>query len=564
MAYDLLIKNGLIVDGTGAAPFQGDVGITAGKIAGVGRLSGDAARTIDATGMVVSPGFIDNHCHFDGQVTFDPLCTFSCYNGVTTVVNGNCSLTLAPVRPGDETNLAQMLAKVEAIPYDVLINGVTWGWETFGEYLDSVDTNLGINVGALVGHSAVRRYVMGDASQEREANGDEIEAMQSAIREAMEAGAIGVSFDRNPRHVDMNGKLLPGNVASDEEILSLASVLKELGTGTIQVGDPTYKELDDRFCSRVSEASGGPVAYLSIVQSELAPDLWKQHLEHRVKNNSAQVHAYPLINPRPGLRHFQMDSAEFFNFMPTWKSIMMGPSSERLERFADKRLRKTLNDEVLGGTMSIALGFSGRWDLMLVTRPVLDKNTGLAGKSIAEIATEQGKEPIDAFLDLTVEEGLKTWFARNEQNNDDEAMAEILNSDETLIGLSDAGAHVVREGGYGIYVHFLSHWVRDKQVMPLEEGIRQITSRQADFFSLADRGRLQEGLAADVVVFDLAALALEPFEEAYDLPGGSMRLKQVASGIPYTIVNGEVLIENGQHTGALPGRVLRGSAYAGA
>jgi N-acyl-D-amino-acid deacylase len=224
-------------------------------------------------------------------------------------------------------------------------------------------------------------------------------------------------------------------------------------------------------------------------------------------------------------------------------------------------LRKTLNDEVLGGTMSIALGFSGRWDLMLVAKPVLDKNTGLAGKSITEIAEEQGKDPIDAFLDLTVEEGLKTWFARNEQNNDDDAMSEILNSNETLIGLSDAGAHVVREAGYGIYVHFLSHWVRDKKVMPLEEGIRRITSHQADFFSMEDRGRLREGLAADVVVFNLDELALDPAEETKDLPGGSMRLKQVASGIAYTIVNGEVLIEGGEHTGALPGRVLRGAAY---
>ena len=391
-----------------------------------------------------------------------------------------------------------------------------------------------------------------------------MEAMQAAIRDAMQAGAIGISFDRNPRHVDMNGKLLPGNVSSDDEILTLASVLKDLGTGAIEVGDPMYKELDDRFCSRVSEASGRPVAYLSIVQSELAPDLWRQHLEHRAANNVGGVRAYPLINPRPGLRYFQMDSAEFFNFMPTWRSIMTSPSTERLERFADKALRKTLSDEVLGGTMAVALGFSGRWDLMVIAKPALEKNAYLAGKSIAEMAEEQGKEPVDAFLDLTVEEGLKTWFARNEQNNDDDAMAEILSSDHTMIGLSDAGAHVVREGGYGIYVHFLSHWVRDKKVMALEEGIRRITSHQADFFGLADRGRLQQGLAADVVVFDLANLALDPTEETHDLPGGSMRLKQVASGIPYTIVNGEVLIENGEHTGALPGRVLRGSAYTGA
>ena len=558
MAYDLLIKNGRVVDGTGKPGFQADVGIADGKIIKIGKLDGDAKRTIDATGHVVAPGFIDNHCHFDGQVTFDALCTFSCYNGVTTVINGNCSLTLAPLRPGDEHHISQMLAKVEAIPLDVLENGVKWGWETFGEYLDVVDKQLGINVGALVGHSAIRRYVMGDASQERQATGEELESMQTVLRESMESGALGVSFDRNPRHVDIYGKLLPANVSSDEEILSLASELKRMGRGTIELGDPTHLELKTGFVGDVADASGGNVLYTSITQSTLEPELWKQHLEHAADNHRRGRAAFPLINPRPGLRFFQMDSAEFFNFMPTWKSIMNASPEERIERFSDVETRKALVQEIGESTMTTALGFSGRWDQVIVIKPVLEQNVELTGMSITEIAEEDGKEPIDTFLDLAVEEKMKTWFARNQQNNDDEAMAEILNSPDTVIGLSDAGAHVVREGGYGLNVHFLSHWVRDKQIMSLEEGIRQVTSAQADMFGLAERGRLEPGLAADVVVFDLGELGLDEAEEAYDLPGDSMRLKQVAHGIPYTIVNGEVLIENGEHTGAFPGRVLRG------
>ena len=558
MAFDLLIKGGLVVDGTGAAPRAADVGVADGRVAAVGRLDGPAARTINADGCVVTPGFIDHHTHYDGQVTFDPLCTFSCYNGVTTVVSGNCSLTLAPVREGDETALAGMLAKVEAIPYDVLMGGVPWGWRSLGDYLDSLEGRLGINYGVMVGHSAARRWVMGDASQEREATGEEVEAVRMAVRQALEEGALGVSFDRNPRHAGMDGRLLPANVASLEELYAVAGALRELGTGVIQIGDPMNLELSEGVCERLSEESGRPVTYLSITQSALRPDQWREHLAHVAEVNgrgTARIH--PQINPRPGLRYFQMDSAEFFNFMPTWKRIMNGSSADRLAAFADASLRPQLAQEVAEHGDVTALGFSGRWDHVVIVKPALEKNKALAGTTAAELGARRGQSPMDAFLDLTVEEGLKTWFARNQQNNDDEAMAAILNDAHTLIGLSDSGAHVVREGGYGYAVHFLSHWVRDKGIMPLEEGVRRLTSLPADIFGAPGRGRLTPGSKADVLVLDYERLGLDPSEEAYDLPGGAMRLKQVAHGIPWTIVNGETLLEDGAHTGALPGQVAR-------
>ena len=558
MAFDLLIKGGLVVDGTGAKPRAADVGVADGRVAAVGKLDGQAKRTIDADGCVVTPGFIDHHTHYDGQVTFDPLCTFSCYNGVTTVVSGNCSLTLAPVREGDETALAGMLAKVEAIPYDVLMGGVPWGWRTFGDYLDSLEGRLGINYGAMVGHSAVRRWVMGDDSQEREATGAETESIRIAVREALEDGALGVSFDRNPRHVGMDGRLLPANVASLEELYAATGALRELGTGVIQVGDPMNLELSEGLCERLSEESGRPVTYLSITQSMLRPDQWREHLAHIAEVNgrgTARIH--PQINPRPGLRYFQMDSAEFFNFMPTWKRIMNAGREERLAAFADASLRPRLAEEVAAHSDATALGFSGRWDHVVIVKPALERNAALAGTTAAELGERRGLPPMDAFLDLTVEEGLKTWFARNQQNNDDEAMAAILNDAHTLIGLSDSGAHVVREGGYGYAVHFLSSWVRDKGIMPLEEGVRRLTSLPADVFGVPGRGRLTLGNKADVLVLDYDRLGLDPSEEAYDLPGGAMRLKQTAHGIRCTIVNGETLLEDGAHTGALPGRTAR-------
>ncbi len=565
MAYDLLIKGGLLVDGAGTPPRRADLGIAGGRIADIGDLDGPAKRVIDATGLVVAPGFIDHHTHYDGQVTFDPLCTFSCYNGVTTVVSGNCSLTLAPVRPGDETALAGMLAKVEAIPYDVLINGVTWGWTTFGDYLESLDNRLGINFGAMLGHSAARRWVMGDDAHEREATGEEIEAIRGVVRESLEVGALGVSFDRNPRHVGLDGRPLPANAAGIDELYAIAGTLKELDAGVIQVGDPLGQELSDEICTKISECAGRPVTYLSIVQSTLKPDEWRAHLAHLddvASRGTAQIH--PQINPRPGLRFFQMDSAEFFNLMPTWKGIMNSPLDERIAAFSDRAVRAELAREVAENRNTTALGFSGRWDHVVVVKPVLEENKPLTGRTIADIAAERGEDPLDAFLDLAIEERCKTWLARNQQNNDDEAMSAILNDEHTLIGLSDSGAHVVREGGYGYAVHFLSHWVRDKGIMPIEEGVRRLTSVPADIFGIPERGRLAPGARADVVVLDYDNLGLYDSEEAYDLPGGSMRLKQVAHGIPYTIVNGEVLIENGEHTGALPGHVVRNRYYEAA
>ena len=560
MAFDLLIKGGLVVDGTGAAPRIADVGVADGRVAAVGRLDAPAARTIDAGGCVVAPGFIDHHTHYDGQVTFDPLCTFSCYNGVTTVVSGNCSLTLAPAREGDKAALAGMLAKVEAIPYDVLMNGVPWGWRSFGDYLNSLEGRLGINYGAMAGHSAIRRWVMGDESQEREAAGAEIEAVRSALRTALEEGALGVSFDRNPRHVGMDGRPLPANAASIEELYAAAGALRELGTGVIQVGDPMNLELSEGICERLSQESGRPVTYLSITQSALRPDQWREHLAHIAEVNgrgAARIH--PQISPRPGLRYFQMDSAEFFNFMPTWKRIMNSPGEERIAAFADASLRPRLAEEVAAHSDVTALGFSGRWDHVVIVKPALERNKALAGITAAELGAQRGQSPLDAFLDLAVEEQLKTWCARNQQNNDDEAMAEILNDPHTLIGLSDAGAHVVREGGYGYAVHFLSDWVRDKGIMQLEEGVRRLTSLPADVFGVPGRGRLTPGSKADVLVLDYERLGLDPSEEAYDLPGGAMRLKQTARGIAHTIVNGEPLMEDGAHTGALPGQVVRNS-----
>jgi N-acyl-D-amino-acid deacylase len=560
MAYDLLIKNGRIIDGSGMPSFYGDVGVKDGRIVEIGKLSGPATKTIDAGGLVVSPGFIDNHCHFDAQVSWDPLCTFSPYHGVTTVVFGNCSLSLAPVRPGDEEILLQMLSRVEAIPLDILKANAKWGWNTTAEYLQALDGNLGVNVGSLMGHSAIRRYVMGEPSQERVvATADEIEAMKQVVRDGLTAGALGISYGRNPRHFDERGKPVPAAIAPVEELYELASVLGEMGTGVIQSGSSELLELEEGYCSKLSEISGRPVVYNQIVHRYSAPDRWKDHIAHLERMGKKGLRAHPVINPRSTKVRFTMKNAQLFDGLPTWRPIMAAPHEEKIAAFRDPEVRKQMHIEGIQGVGISDENWSRRWDKMMVAETALEKNSGFIGKSVEEIAHEQGKDILDALLDLVLEEDLETAFDITQVGGDVEAMAEMLRNPYTVIGLSDSGAHLVFNANYGYCTLFLSLWVRERGIMSLEEAVRKLTFMQASLLGMSDRGLLRPGFAADIVIFDPDTVAPLPQELVSDLPGGASRIQELATGIQCTVVNGEVLIENGKHTGALPGQVIRNS-----
>ena len=561
--YDLLIRDGLVVDGSGMPAFHADVGIERGKVTEIGRLGGPAKRTIDADGRAVAPGFIDNHCHFDAQVTWDPLCTFSPNHGVTTVIFGNCSLGLAPARPDDHEALAMMLSRVEAIPMESLEAGVPWGWATFPEYLDVLDRRLGVNAGVLMGHSAVRRYVMGEDAYDREAaTGPELEAMKAIVREGVTEGALGLSFDRNTGHLDLLGRRIPGIVAPVEEIYELASALRGLSSGVLQCGSAYPLEIRDGFATRMSEASGRPVVYNQLVYNATTPDAWRAHLdlvEQRVREGRR---VYPVVNPRPQSTRFTMRNAQVFDRLPTWQAVMTGSDEQKLAAFRDPSMRLRLHAEAVEGENIPVTALPIRWEGIFVAKPALDKNAGLAGKSVAQVAHEQDKDVLDAFLDLVVEETLATSFRNSQAGGDNEAMAAMLGSPYTMIGLSDAGAHVVFEAGYGYSSVVLGHWVREERVLTLEEAVRKLSFMQASVYGLHDRGLLRPGMAADVVVFDPDTIAAEETDETHDLPGGLMRLRQLARGVDYTIVNGQTLMEGGEHTGAYPGRVMRGNGQA--
>ena len=562
MAYDLLVKNGRIVDGSGMPSFYGDVAVRNGKIAEIGKLSGSAAKEINADGMVISPGFVDNHCHYDAQATWDPLCSFSCHHGATTVIIGNCSLALAPVRPGTQERLAEFLSYVEAIPMDVL-RTVDFSWETIPQYMDTLDRRLGVNMGTLIGHSAVRYYVMGDECQGREATADEIAAMQNVLREGISAGALGLSVSRNKGHYDPQGVHIPAVWASEEEIFALGDVLRELGTGIIQSGGGRGAEISNRLMSRLSQATGRQVVYNNLGQTFRRPNEWKELMAIVDETSNAGIRAYPLCTPNSTNQRFTMKNCQMFRGIPTWHPILLASDEEKVQAYKDPEIRKQLHSEAVEWNFevderNVALNW---YDYLWVDEPVLEKNKALKGKTIAEVAKAEGKGIIDAFLDLTLEENLETKFLQGENNVDNEAVAKILNYPNTIVGLSDGGAHVQFHGGYGYSTRLLGYWVREHQIMSLEKAVQRLTFESASAFGIFDRGLLRPGMAADITVFDPDTVGPLPEEVVSDFPAGGWRIKEMAEGIKYTVVNGEVLLENGKHTGALPGKVMRNSLY---
>ena len=562
MTYDLLIKNGRIADGSGGPSFRGDVAVKDGKIVEMGKLSGAAGQTVDVEGRVVSPGFIDNHCHYDAQVTWDPLCSFSCDHGATSVVIGNCSLSLAPVKKGKEKRMAEFLSYVEAIPMEVL-GTVEVDWESFSQYMERLDRNLGVNVGTLIGHTAVRYYVMDDECQKRAATDAELKQMQDVVRDGMEAGALGLSVSRNKGHYDPQGVHIPALWADEKEIFALADVLREMGTGIIQSGGGRDAEMDNGLMARLSEASGRPVVYNNLGQSVRRPGEWQRHMD-RVNETAAKgIRAYPLCSPNTTTQTFNMKNTQVWRGSPTWHPILLASDDEKLRAYADPEVRRKLHEEMIEWKVEIPGGTISRdwYNYIWVEEPTLEKNKWMVGKTLADIAKQQNKGIIDSFLDLVVEEKLQTRLLQAENNIDDEALSKILTHPNAVIGLGDGGAHVQFHGGYGYITKLLGEWVREKQVMSLEQAVRRLTFDSASTFGLYDRGLLRPGMAADIAIFDPATVNCGKEEVVHDFPAGGWRIKETSEGVTHTIVNGQVLLEDKKHTGALPGRVLRNSYW---
>ncbi|MDZ4343545.1 MAG: amidohydrolase family protein [Candidatus Binatia bacterium] len=559
MACDLLIKGGRIYDGSGLPSYLGDVAVEGGRIVETGRINGSAKRVIKADGLAVSPGFIDFHTHLDAQLLWDPLATSSCFHGVTTVIPGNCALALAPCKQQDRETILKSFERVEAISLPALRAGVEGSWTTFPESLNRLRGKLGVNVAALMGHCALRQFVMGEAATERAATPAEIHQMKEILKAGVRAGAIGFSTNQNPVHMFADGTPIQSRFATDEEIIELACALGEINRGAVQISRGSLgvsvpmRETVQLF-EKIASESGRPVIWQSIAHRWDRPNEWRELLDLAKQSLDRGVQSYPLCNARLFNNRLTLKNAQVFDDLPTWKTILFLPLEERIKALRDPEARRRLRYEAVEEKKSSR--FSRRWDLVYMIKAATAANKHLEKKSVAEIAKIRGQDVIDAFLDLSLEESLDTEFQTSSTNGDEEAVAEIIRSPFVLVGQSDAGAHLIYDAGFGYATRLLGYWIREKNIMSLEEGVRKLTFMVASIFGLQDRGLLRPGMAADLVIFDPATVRECEPEMVQDLPGNEKRLIQKAIGIETTIVNGEVLVQRGEHTGALPGRVL--------
>jgi N-acyl-D-aspartate/D-glutamate deacylase len=562
MGCDLIIRGGTVVDGTGMPRRRADVAISDGRIVRVGRIAdAQATRVIDADGLVVAPGFIDPHTHLDPQLCWDPLGTPSVFHGVTTVMTGNCSVTLAPCRAADRPALARLFYMVEEVPLECFEEGILWTWETFGEFLVALDGGLGINVAALVGHSALRYYVMGPASYERVATDAEIGEMQAVLRASMRAGAVGFSTSRLMYHVGEGGRPIPSRLADDREVDALCDVLGELGAGIFETdGGAVLSE----FPAHIRQLAGpaalrtGCTALIGgTVQEWSAPQTWRDVYAAIADFQQQGARIFTQTTPCPLDLLFSMDGTSFFADMPSWHAVMSLDRTQRAQAFRDPAVRDAMQFDAVEDTTPTY--FTRRWETVFVSSVQHERNQHLVGRHIREIAEARGVRIIDALLDLTLDEDLDLGLLmKGSANGDEDAVGTMLRSPQSIVGASDAGAHVRTFCGAGDTTLLLSRWVRELGVLTLEEAVRAITFDPANVIGLRDRGLLRTGYAGDVVVFDPDEIAYRQARTVHDLPGGAERLWRDPQGIHAVVVNGTPVVDEGVDTGSRPGRVLRG------
>jgi len=557
MACDLLVKNGLVIDGTGAPARRADVGVLNGKIFSIeNRVEAKAERTIDASGLVVAPGFIDPHTHYDAQICWDGALTPSSWHGVTSVVMGNCGVGIAPCRPQAREIAMRDLVNVEAIPFEVLDAGITWDWETFPQFMDAAAARKpSLNLAFLAPLTPFRHYVMGEASMERAADPGELSSIKKLLGEAMDAGAFGFSSTLLNQHMGFAGRPLACRNASREELKAYCNALKERGKGAIEIAmtkqigvmdDPELELLDFMLAE-----SARPITFIAMFDRDDISEAVRTSLRKAAPMIARG--ARPQTSPLPLTREINMRNPFSFAAFPSWKRVFEDKSKEaQAAVYRDAGFRNQFREE-----LKRPAAF-GNWERITVHEVKNASLKNLEGQTVAEIAVAQGKDGVDAFLDLSLADDLDNEFTMTSFNNRVDRMAEILNNPAMLLGLGDGGAHLdmLCDSGYPSYM--LGTWVREKKVLTLEEAVRRMTSDPADFFGIKDRGRLKVGLAADIVIFDPATVGSpgRP-ERRYDLPGGAKRMVMRSQGIEYTVVNGEVTWEKGALTGAGAGVVLR-------
>ena len=562
---DLKITGGTIVDGSGAPRFLGDVGVKDGRIVAVGEVSEDARETVDATGRIVAPGFIDVHTHYDAQVFWDPALSPSCFHGVTTVLGGFCGFSIAPLSKEAAGYLAPMLARVEGMPLETLLMAVPWNWESFGEFLDSFEGKVGLNAGFFAGHSAIRRVVMGERAVGEEATPEELEKMKTLLGESLAGGALGFSTTISVSHNDADGNPVPSRWATHEEIIELGRVVSEHeGTGLEMLPDvdfgPGVKELITDF----SIAANRPVNWNALgvdgsehVRARAARQL---AVSDYARERGGEVIALTVPSTPDMFVNFK--SGFVLDINPgIWREIFKWPVEERIRRLRDDQaLHQQLKDDLASVDPASMLAFISRIDAFLVRTTVADQNKKYEGRTVAEIAKQGNRHPLDVMLDIVVDDELMTSFTPPTGGDDYDTFAlraKIWRDDRTLIGASDAGAHIDMIDTFAFSTSVLQDGVRKHGVVTLEEAVYQMTDRPARYMGLIDRGLLKPGYHADIVVFDADTVGRGKTYFKFDVPGDQFRTYAEAEGVDHVFVNGVQIVKHGEHTGALPGTVLR-------
>jgi N-acyl-D-aspartate/D-glutamate deacylase len=547
---DLVIRGGSVIDGTGAPGRRADVAIEGDRIVAIGSgLSG--TRTLDASGCVVAPGFIDIHTHYDAQVFWDPALTPSCFHGVTTVVAGNCGFSIAPTRPAHREVIARTLENVEDMNPASLAAGVPWDFETHPQYLASVERRgTALNFGAYVGHTAVRLYVMGDAAYEREATGDEVAHMCAVVRESMQAGALGLATSFAPTHLGIDGKPVPSRFAALSEFEAMARVLAEVGRGVVAVtpGQGFFREIYD-FQRRV----GVPVTYTALLA---IPGFWQMGSKLNDEETAKGADVWPQVSCRKITMQLRMSEPFQFNQAASFAALMGQPREARLAAYRDRRWRERALVEL------DKTALPPRWSSIEIAET--GKHAALVDRRVAELAQQRGVTPFDVMLDLSLEENLETRF-RCIQSNDDEAGIEhLLRSQHVVLGLSDAGAHVGQLCDAPLPTDLLGNWVRERAVLSLEEAVHKLTGEPAQLFRFTDRGVLRPGAFADVAVFDPQTVAPGPLRRVRDFPADADRLTADApEGMRHVLVNGVPIRSDGEALlDARPGQLVAQGSLA--